>query len=100
MSHSHSYRDPTTCGKGFDYTGSITRVLAEAGSSACCTPRPNLVVCAFAVKKVVVVGIGNSAVDIANELSRHSKAVRLEASHPFVGWASPRPARSGAHMPL
>lgn len=49
LMHSHSYKDPTSCGTGYN----------------------------FHDKRVVIVGIGNSGVDIANELSRCSKQVYL-----------------------
>lgn len=45
--HSHSYKDPTSCDKGFDFRG----------------------------KRVLVVGVGNSGVDIAVELSRVTEEV-------------------------
>ena len=55
MIHSHSYKDPTSCDKGFDYRG----------------------------KRVVVVGVGNSGVDIAVELSRVTEEVRFQSWHGF-----------------
>eukprot|EP00117_Sycon_ciliatum_P025628 scpid36679/ scgid21233/ Dimethylaniline monooxygenase [N-oxide-forming] 5; Dimethylaniline oxidase 5; Hepatic flavin-containing monooxygenase 5 len=47
--HSHSYKDPTSCGKGFNYHN----------------------------KRVLVVGVGNSGADIAVELSRVTEKLYL-----------------------